>query len=71
MNITSALNHAILGIQRGIEEADRDAALIASGQEGVVKPLVGLLQSAHQVQASASALHIIDENLGSLLDIRA
>ncbi len=71
MNITSALNHTILGIQRGFAEADRNAALIASGQEGVVEPLVGLLQSEHQVQASASALRIIDETLGSLLDITA
>ena len=71
MNITSALNHAILGIQSGFAEAEGNATLIANGQEGVVKPMVGLLQSEHQVQASASALHIIDETLGSLLDITA
>ena len=71
MNISSALNNAIGGIQKGFAEADRNAALIAMGQGDSVNLLVGLLYTMHQVQASANAVRIIDGTIGTLLNITA
>jgi len=71
MNISSALNYAIGGIQKGFAEADRNAAPIARGQGDSVKLLVGLLQTKHQVRASANAVRIIDGTIKTLLDITA
>ncbi len=71
MNISSALNNAIRGIQKGFAEADRNAAPIASGQGDSVRLLVSLLQAKHQVRASANVIRIIDGTIGTLLDITA
>lgn len=66
----SALNTGLLGIQKGFAELHRNATIIASGEQDVVRPLVSLLQSKHQVEASIRIVRTIDEALGTLLDLR-
>ena len=77
MKIGGAFNQAVLGVQRGLQGAQENAAKIASaGQMGgnpadLVEPLVGLKLNELQVQASAQVIKRLDEMLGSLLDEKA
>lgn len=74
MKIGGAFNQAMLGVQRGLQGAQENAAKIASaGQMGgtpadLVGPLVGLKLNELQVQASAEVIKVVDDMLGSLLD---
>ncbi len=84
MKIHSALNSAMAGIQKGITGLQRNAATIASAQSvnsadpaahvqpkvAVWQPLVELQQQRLQVEASAQALAITHETLGTLIDIK-
>jgi hypothetical protein len=74
MKIGGAFNQAMLGVQRGLQGAQENAAKIASAGQmggspaGLVEPLVGLKLNELQVQASAEVIKAVDEMLGSLLD---
>jgi hypothetical protein len=74
MKIGGAMNQAMLGVQRGLQGAQENAAKIASaGQMGgssadLVEPLVNLKLNEQQIQASAEVIKRMDEMLGSLLD---
>ena len=78
MSEISALNSAILGIQRGMSGVQKSAAKIASADQfttgnpaDIVAPMIELKASALQVKASAKAVKIIDETIGSIIDTRA
>ncbi len=72
------LDNALVGIQRGLTEAGRAVAKIASAGQfnndnptDLAKAVVQLQESKLQVQASARALRTADEMMGTLLDERA
>lgn len=77
MKIGGAFNQAVLGVQRGLQGAQENAAKIASAtQQGgdptnLVKPLVGLMANERQVQASAAVIKTVDKMLGALFDEKA
>lgn len=78
MSSISGVNSAMLGIYRGLEGMNRNAAQIASAGQlesdspvDLATSMVELNQNAVQVKASASALDIIEETIGTILDIRA
>jgi hypothetical protein len=67
---SSAVQNAQLGINRGMANLAQDAQTVAQGG-----PVTGALVDAQQqkldVEASATALSIADQTLGTLLDIKA
>lgn len=78
MSGISGINSAVQGIQRGMRGLAKNAADIASkdmmeaqGPEGLAKATVEMMENKTQVQASAKALQIIQETIGSILDIKA
>lgn len=76
MKIGASMQHAISGIQKGLEGLQRNAAEIASskqmrGEADPVKQLVGLKQDKLQVEANAKVIKAVDEMLGSLFDDKA
>lgn len=78
MKIDSALTHAMTGIQRGLSNAQKNAAGIANAGQfnadsasGLVEPLLGLQQDKLQVQASVQVLQAVDDMIGSLFDDQA
>ncbi len=79
---SDAVQNAQLGINRGMANLSRDAQVIAhesvaqgSVAQGNDNATIGALVDAQQqklsVEASARALSIVDETLGTLLDIKA
>lgn len=70
MSGISAIQNALSGINRGIAGVNKDAAAIASNG-----PDVGAMVDAQQqllsVEASAKALSITDQTLGTLIDVKA
>ena len=75
---TSGIQSALLGIQRGIANADRDSQVVAEASaspdgadsDAVMGALIDAKLQALNVQASARALSIQDQVLGSLIDIK-
>ncbi len=77
-NSTSLQVTALTGIQKGMNELQKNAAEIAgkSTMEGEnIKPLmeslVELKANVLQLEASTKVLQVSDEMIGTLLDIRA
>ncbi len=78
---SSAVQNAQLGISRGMANFARDAQTVAQGSiasgaaSGGVGAVTGALVDAQQqaldVKASAAALSIADQTLGTLLDVKA
>ena len=65
-----ALQYAQQGISRGMANVEQDAQAIASGSD----PMGALVDASQQklnVQASAKALQIADQTLGTLINIMA
>lgn len=78
ISINSGINSSLQGIQRGMQGLSKNAAQIASkdfmenqGVEGLAKIAVEMKENKNQVRASAKALQIIQETIGSILDIKA
>lgn len=78
MTTISGINSAMQGIHRGMEGMRRNAAEIASTDQlqdsnpvAMTEAMVELRANATQVEASAGALKIIEETIGTILDIRA
>ncbi len=70
----SILNVGLLGMQRGLENAERNStrvvnAFLPDSTEDAVEPLVALQLDKRQVEASAQVVKIGDEMLGTVLDI--
>ncbi len=68
----------MLGIQRGMQGASKNAAEIASAEQfssdspvSMAESMVELKQNALQVKASAKALEIIMDTVGSIIDTKA
>ena len=75
MAITSAMQSATMGMQRGINGLGENAAEIASASQmdgsavrDISKPLVEQTQNLQQVAASAKVLKAEDEMIGRLID---
>ena len=78
MSGIGALNNALLGIQRGLEGARKNAAEIASAEQftadspkDLAQSMVELKLNTLQVKASAKAMGIIDDTLGTIIDVLA
>ncbi|MCK5092185.1 MAG: hypothetical protein KAR30_06620 [Gammaproteobacteria bacterium] len=78
ISINSGINSSLQGIQRGMQGLSKNAAQIASkdfmgnqGVEGLAKVTVEMMENKNQVEASAKALQIIQETIGTILDIKA
>lgn len=76
MNISNLFSNALLGIRRGMQGLDRNAAQIASakelnGEASPVEPLIDSKVNRLQVEASAKVMKSIDQALGSLFDDKA
>ena len=71
---SSAMQNAQLGIERGMANVTRDAKVVAgasASDAGVTGALIDAGQQALNVEASARALSIADETLGTLIDVKA
>lgn len=75
MNITSAAQSALQGIQRGMNGLEKTATEIASAEQangtanrGIAEPLVEQIGHRNQAEASAQVLKAQDETLGRLFD---
>ncbi len=76
---TSGIQSSELGIQRGLANVARDAQVVAgasalpdgAGDDQMIGALLDAKQQALNVEASARALSIQDQVLGSLIDIKA
>jgi hypothetical protein len=76
---SSAVQYAQLGLSRGMANFSQDAQIVAqggaapgnSGGAPVTGALVDAKQQQMNVEASATALSIADQTLGTLLDITA
>lgn len=73
-----ALSSGVMGIQKGLDGLDRDAAQIASAGQlrkdstaDIAKPLTNLTLDKLQVAVSAKVVKTADETLGTLLDVLA
>ena len=79
MSEISALNSALLGIQKGLTGMRKHAGDIAGAStsenglapENLAQSIVGLKESELQVKASAKVLKTVDETIGSLFDDKA
>ena len=78
ISINSGINSSLQGIQKGMQGLSKNVAQIASkdfmenqGVEGMAKIAVEMKENKNQVEASAKALQIIQETIGSILDIKA
>ena len=70
----SAIQSALSGINRGIAGVNQDAAIVASnGAEGdaSTNALIDAQQQLLNIEASAKALSITDQTLGTLIDVKA
>ena len=75
---SSAIQNALSGINRGIAGVNQDAAIVASNGlnaggigDAVTNALLDAQQQLLSVEASAKALSITDQTLGTLIDVKA
>ena len=75
---SSAIQSALSGINRGIAGVNQDAAIVASNGlnaggvgDAVTNALLDAQQQLLSVEASAKALSITDQTLGTLIDVKA
>ena len=73
-----ALSSGVMGIQKGLDGLNRDAAEIASAKQlkndasaDLAKPLTNLVIDKLQVAASAKVVKTAGDTLGTLLDVLA
>lgn len=73
-----ALSSGVMGIQKGLDGLNRDAAEIASAKQlkteasaDLTKPLTNLMIDKLQVAASAKVVKTAGDTLGTLLDVLA
>lgn len=78
MSLIYTLNTGVLGIQRGLADAQRSASTIASADNltsgravDLAEPMVNLMAARTQVEASARVVQTIDEMLGTIIDVMA
>lgn len=74
MDVNSAYSSGLLGIKRGMQGLDRNAAEVAGataasdGTRSVVDPLVEAQTNRLQVEAGAEVVRTVDDTVGTLLD---
>lgn len=75
----NALSNAMAGIYRGMDGMRKNASEIASATQlesggtaqSLTRPIIEMKENQQLVQASAMAVRIIDETIGSLFDEKA
>lgn len=73
MSTIPAIQSAYQGIQNGLQSLNKNAFAVASESTkggDFVTPMVDMNSDKLQVQASAKAMQISSDTLGSLLDIK-
>jgi len=77
MSGISALQNSLVGIQRGMQGAKKNAAEIASASQfnasspkDLAESMVDLKMNTLQVKASAKALEITSDAIGSIINIK-
>ncbi len=77
MSVISAAQSSLLGIQRGLDGVQKNAAEIASKDQlsaqspkALAESFVELKLNSLQVGASAKALSIVMETIGTIIDIK-
>lgn len=74
MEVNSAHNSALAGIQSGMQGLDSNADAIAKASKGdgepkdIVNELVDSQQNKLQVEANVKMMKTVDDTVGSLLD---
>ena len=79
MSEMNALSNAMSGIYRGMEGLRKNASEIASATQlesggtaqSLTRPIIEMKENQQLVQASAKAVKIFDEAIGSLFDEKA
>lgn len=79
MDVGSVTQNALLGINRGINQANKNASELASASQleggqttqDTAKNLVELKQAETQVKVNAKVAQTAGDIIGSLLDVRA
>lgn len=79
MNVGSISQNALLGVSRGLNQAAKSSAELASAQQlngerstkDTAKNLVELKQAETQVKVSAKVAQTAGDVIGSLLDVTA
>ncbi len=78
VNNAPLLNIGLLGMQRALQDAQRNAGKVAAAVRletrrpvELAEPLVGLMQNRRQAQAAAQVIKTADETLGTLIDTMA
>jgi hypothetical protein len=78
MNVNAPAQTGLVGIERGLEDMNANAASIASASQAqgnnptdLAKPLVVMAMDEAQIGASVKVVKAADETLGSLLDVTA
>ena len=78
MSSIAPLSGAVYAMQQGLDNVRRSAATVASAQtlngvdtKTLTEGLVGMKQAQLQVEVSAKAVSMIDETLGTLIDVKA
>jgi len=76
--MNSVMGIGVTGIHSGLSMLEQSGSQIAKANivpdngetTDLTKPVVGLMESKHQVQASAKVVEAGSETIGTLLDIR-
>ncbi|MFQ5487588.1 MAG: flagellar biosynthesis protein FlgE [Gammaproteobacteria bacterium] len=78
MSTIPTLNIGLLGMQRAMNDAQRNAGKIAAAVRNetqrpveLATPMVGLMLDRQQAQASAQVIKTADEMIGTIIDIMA
>lgn len=78
MSTIPPLQTGLQGIQRGMQNLQKNAAKIASADQmsnpdaaDLAGPLVDMIQNRLQVEASVKVVQTVSDTIGSLLDVKA
>ncbi|NOX09250.1 MAG: hypothetical protein GXP22_07165 [Gammaproteobacteria bacterium] len=70
MSSIPAINAATQGIQRGLQGLSKSTAEIAKAGD-ITQASVDIIQNENLIEASAKAVKLIDDTLGSIIDTQA
>lgn len=78
INNAPILNIGLSGMQRAMQDAQRNAGKIASAVRletprpvELAEPVVGLMQNSQQARAATQVIKTADDTIGTLLDVMA
>lgn len=76
MGIDAALGSALSGIKNGMASAANHATQVATafsagGSGDMAEGLIGLSLDSHQVKANAKVIKVVNDTIGSVVDLLA